>query len=179
MRRLFWAACIVAGTAAFGAGALWIAVLEASKASTHDTEEVLWPDVMERQSTRLQILSGHIRGYAAAHSGLLPPGLGVFMLSFSHDERPSVARLLVDVWGMPVEYEPVGAVFNVRSAGPDRTWSTPDDLSETAGTDFDPRPRRREYDSVFSYRHPLHAGAGNAGPTRGASPVARRGPTAR
>jgi hypothetical protein len=165
MRRLLWAGSIVSATAAVVAGAVVAAALATRSVATHDTEDLLWPDVRERQSAHLQLLSGRIRGYAGTHRGALPSDLIALTRLFPSDEHGAVSRLVVDLWGTPIVYEPIGAVFTVRSAGPDRAWHTADDLAETAGTTFDARPRRSGYDSRLRSADSLRAGARKASPT--------------
>jgi hypothetical protein len=41
----------------------------------------------------------------------------------------SDAAMLTDAWGTPFRYEIVGGIPEITSAGPDRTFGTPDDLS--------------------------------------------------
>jgi hypothetical protein len=129
MRRLLWLGSIVAtATAACVAGA----VRATWRASTHDTEELIWPDVRERQIVHLQTLSARLRSYAGAHHGALPSNLTALTNSLPGVERRLVTWLVVDLWSTPVAYEPTGAAFTLRSAGPDRAWNTGGDLAETA-----------------------------------------------
>ena len=149
MRKLLRVGCIVAAaTVAVVVGFVAVAVRAAVKASTHDTEEILWPDVRERQFARLGFLSARLRTYAHAHNGALPSDLAALTNSLPQVERSLVTPLVIDLWGTPVAYEPTGAAFTLRSAGADRTWRTTDDLAETAEWPYTTWARPSRYDTT-------------------------------
>ena len=149
MRKLLRVGFIVAAaTVAVVVVFVAVAIRSAVKASTHDTEEVLWPDVRERQFVHLQLLSARLRTYAHAHNGALPSDLAALTNSLPQVERSLVTPLVVDLWGTAVAYEPTGAAFTLRSAGPDRAWRTTDDLAETAEWPYATRARPSRDDTT-------------------------------
>ena len=90
-----------------------------------DTEEMLLPDPRGREVVRLRALSGRLQAYARDHR-VLPERLSVLGAEIS---RP-------DEWGTAIRYARTGAVLDLRSAGPDRRFSTTDDIIVRDGTTY-------------------------------------------
>ena len=84
----------------------------------------------EIEATRpiLRALTNFVKRYAEDHDGALPDAVED-LLGEDPDGAPYIGAVPVDAWGVPLRYTPRdGGSFEVRSAGPDGTMDTDDDL---------------------------------------------------
>lgn len=87
-----------------------------------DTEELFWPDPVERTRARLRDLQQLVLGFES-RTGRMPDSLSDFLppaggpIDFAHDS-----------WGHPFTYVRSGPDFVLRAPGPDGRAGTADDL---------------------------------------------------
>jgi hypothetical protein len=90
----------------------------------------------------LSLMNYAIATYACWH-GRPPNHLDALRTdSLPRSIQPLEDRAFLDAWGRPLAYRRRGAVYEVRSSGPDRIMRTPDDL---VSRQTEPLRRQREY----------------------------------
>ena len=96
------------------------------RTAVHDTEGSIFPDPAMRSEVRLDLLTAAIRQYVA-ENGRLPTVLDA--VAPPPGSNPNTLQL--DAWRRPVRFTPAGNAYELRSAGADGVFDTPDDLVVT------------------------------------------------
>ena len=93
-----------------------------------DSDEMLYPDPVERTTFRIDVVRRMLSNLGEAE-GALPPSLDALL----PEDRAAgwELRLKQDAWSRPLRYRPAGRAFELRSAGPDGTFGTRDDIVAT------------------------------------------------
>jgi hypothetical protein len=93
-----------------------------------DTDEMPYPDPVERTTFRIDVLRRMLSTHEEME-GALPPSLDALL---PEDGAAGwELRLKQDAWSRPSRYRPAGRAFALRSAGPDGTFGTHDDIVAT------------------------------------------------
>ena len=93
-----------------------------TKVVVSDTEIDLAGSADNATAVRLGDLVHYVATFAGA-SDSLPSSLESVI-----ENQPRIVRLATDVWGRVVRYTPTGSTFELRSAGRDGAFDTPDDV---------------------------------------------------
>jgi hypothetical protein len=92
-----------------------------------DTDRDIWPDPEERTGVRIEILRKFLAERFASER-VFPATLAEVLPTGPNDP---FAGFGVDAWDRPFRYVPAADDYELRSAGPDGRFETPDDIATT------------------------------------------------